>query len=202
VAIVAAAMLVSGCELGPFPQISWAPVKPKKPEPTKEAEKPAAKYLEQTSLKGELGASDNGAVGEAMAWMERYTKEVERRTQVEKENRTLEDQNRQLSSKVGQLQADLSRAQQELDEANAMMLRLDSDLKAWKKDVLGYRDETRAAHKETMRALGRVLQLLGGELPSGALASTPTAASSSRVGTPPKAPTPAQKESGNASTGS
>jgi hypothetical protein len=199
-AIIAAAMLVTGCEPGPFTLVSVSPVKAQKPQPKDKDEEPAPSYLEKTSLTTDEG--DSGAVAEAMAWMERYTKEVETRTRIEKDKRALEDKNRELSTKLAKAENELKRTQQELDEANAMMLRLNADLKAWKKDVLGYRSEMRAAHKQTVTALGRVLQLLGGEVPTNPLTVTPTVTRSSLRGSVPRTVPPAAKEPTNASKGS
>jgi len=197
---LAAATCLAGCEPMPFTLVPTASVQAKDPEPEEPAEKTRGSYLDKTSMKSDFDEG-GGAVSEAVAWMERYTKEVERRTQVEKENRALAGRNQELSGQATKLQTDLKRAQQELDEANAMMLRLSADLKAWKKDVLGYREEMRGAQRQTAASLGRILQLLGGEVPSAPLAATPSAAPATPAGGAGKTPA-AAKEQTHASTGS
>lgn len=202
-AVVAAALVLAGCEMEPFPLLSSVVVKSGKPEPKDESEQPPpSAYLQKVGLRSKVDEADDGAVGEAMAWMERYTKEVEKRSRIEKEKRSLEEQNRELAKKADKLEGELKQAQQELDEANAMMLRLNADLKAWKKDVLGYRDEMRAAHTQTVTALGRILQLLGGEVPSSPLAARATPPGSASTGSTPKPASPAAKERTDAPAGS
>lgn len=201
VAALAAATFLAGCEPGPFTLVPQAPVEAARAKPAAAAAETDRSYLEKASMKSDFNHG-GGAVSEAVAWMERYTKEVERRAQLEKQNRALEDQNRERVAKMATLQADLKRAQQELDEANVMMLRLNADLKAWKKDVLGYREEMRAGRTQTAASLGRILQLLGAEVPSSPLAATPPAGATIPAAAAARPAAASAKEKGNASAGS
>ena len=132
---------------------------------------------------GDSGAP-RGAVAEAELWRDRFLKETEKRQKLEDTRRQMEDKNRELTAANTSLAAERDQCKRELEEASAMMIRLNEDLKAWKKDVLGYRAEMRASHQETVQALARVMKLLGAELPGGA-ARPPTPAASAAPAAPP-----------------
>lgn len=121
------------------------------------------------------GNSRKGAVAESEAWRDRFLKETEKRQKLEDVRREIEEKNRKLVATSASLTTERDEYKKELEEASAMMIRLNEDLKAWKKDVLGYRAEMRVANEQTTRALARVLKLLGGELPAApATAASPT----------------------------
>lgn len=183
-----AAAFLAGCEplelnFGP-PAAVKPDAKPSKAEPKEAADDTEDQrppdYFHKTSVQSEFASGGEGAVKEAMTWMQRYTREVEKSSQLARDKRALEDSNRDLTAQVAKLKADLAQARKELDEANAMLLRLNQDLKAWKADVLGYREEMRSRHAQTLAALDRVLKLLGGEPPEApASPSAPVASKSS-----------------------
>ena len=57
----------------------------------------------------------------------------------------------------------LEQAEKELSEANDLLVAMQRSLDNWKKDVLGFREEMRQAEEAQMKALVKVLSLLGAE---------------------------------------
>ena len=197
-AAFAAGLMLAGCEKMKF---GWD-----KPKPAQPARRPAGPdladaikppgYLAKAGLKTGF-QRDDGAVNDAVVWMERYTKESEKRNKFEMENQALAKEKQTLSGKLARLETDLDQAKREISEANAMMLQLDGDLKAWKNNVLGYRDEARRQHRESMDSLARIMKLLGAEPQPTALYKQVTTG-----GPTAKQPAAKAKEPPNVSAGS
>jgi len=115
-----------------------------------------------------------------------------------KENKDLVERNAALTTQAAKSTMEMNQAHKELEEANAMLREMQTELINWKKDVLGYRDEMRAAQTAQLDALRRVLKLLGAEeIPLAP--STPTAAAKPAAPTPgAPAPAPASQQAGPA----
>ena len=62
-----------------------------------------------------------------------------------------------------QTQDDFKRAKNELTDATDFMEAQQLELTRWKKDVIGFRDEIRQSQAAQLRALIKVLKLLGAE---------------------------------------
>jgi hypothetical protein len=123
-----------------------------------------AGYLPKTALAAEPERPVETAVDSALAWSEKYTQAVERLLKTQQENRALLEENRQLAAQAAKLQAELDQLRKELTDANAMLMEMRQALENWKRDVLGFRGEIRAAQGAQMDALSKVLRLLGGEV--------------------------------------
>ena len=152
--VVFAAMAVAGCQL-PQEPLAAAP-------PPAQAE---ADYLAKTALEGGDEKGADNAVDSALAWSEKYAQAVERLLTAQQQNRQLHEQNRQATAEVAKLQAELAQSRKELTDANAMLIEMRGALENWKRDVLGFRGEIRAAQGAQLEALSKVLKLLGGEVP-------------------------------------
>lgn len=80
------------------------------------------------------------------------------------ENQELIAENRRFRDRIAILEPELKQAKKELDEANDLLIEMRIELNNWKADILGFRDEIRNADKAQLKALLRILEVLGGEV--------------------------------------
>lgn len=136
-----------------------------RPTPTAQSE-PAVK---RSAVRPEpVAASDpqdariaDDAVDKALAYAEKYMTEAD-------ENKKLRGQIRQLETRIQALSKDkqtlggqLAAARDELDQANAMVMELSSDLKKWKRDVLGFRQQMIGAQEAQIKGINMILKIMG-----------------------------------------
>jgi len=138
-----------------------------------------APYLESTAVAGHEEAQSESAVDTALDWAEKHAEISEKLIQAQKDNHQWEAQNQQLKTQVAELQGELEQTQKELTAANAMLVEFRSELRNWKKDVIGNRQEIEHQHKVEMEALYKILKFLGGEVPETPPASAAPAAPAS-----------------------
>ena len=112
---------------------------------------------------GDGGISEN-AVDSALIWSEKYSQAMERLMRLQQQNRELEQRNKQLLEQLTKAESELRQTQQELTDANELLLEMRKELKLWKENVLGFRDEIRTAQHAQIKALEKVIRLLGGEV--------------------------------------
>jgi len=139
---------------------------------------PTDPALENRFLEPEQTAG--GAVDRALLWSEKYQKLSETTEQLRQENTRLAEENRTLQQKLTALQMELDRTKAELADANRFLQDMHGELTRWKADVLGFRDEMRSAQVSQLRALSKILQILGAEPladPSGGPTATAAATS-------------------------
>jgi septal ring factor EnvC (AmiA/AmiB activator) len=103
------------------------------------------------------------AVENALMWSEKYAKLNDQMTQEKARSQLLSEDNNRLKDQNLELKSQLDQAQKELAEANALLIDMRKELNNWKTDVLGYRDEMRAAHKAQLETLAKIVTILGGE---------------------------------------
>ena len=125
---------------------------------------PQAAYLSAASVEVADEQGGGTAVENALVWSEKYADAVEKLVLMQQENRFLSEDNSKQAEQVAKLQAELRQCQKELGEANAMLIDMRTELKNWKADVLGFRQEMREAQQAQLIALRSVLKLLGGEV--------------------------------------
>jgi chromosome segregation ATPase len=113
------------------------------------------------------------AVENAIILSDKYAKLAEEMSTEKAKNRLLLDQNTKLQEHSESLKLQLEQTQKELNEANALLVDMRKELNNWKADVLGYRDEMRAAHKAQIEALLKIINILGGEAATVADANIP-----------------------------
>jgi len=197
-AVAAAGLMLVGCEGLKFTTEKPKPVRPA--SPTLAGAITPVDYFAKTSVKTGF-QRDDGAVNDAIVWMERYTKEQEKAGRLEKEKQALKQEKERLSGKLAKLAGDMNQAEREINDANDAMLRLKKNLELWKGNVLGYRDEARQRHGQVMGRLAGIEKLLGAEV--GPEPATTALFSGAATGGPaPGKPTVKAKETQNVAAGS
>jgi len=122
-------------------------------------------------------------VNRLLELQQRHTQAVQDLSDERDSKRQLSDEKRQLSQQLASTQTELARAQKELQEANDLLLAVRRENDKWKGDVLSHRTEILRAHEAEMKALVKVIRLLGGEYsrpippPPSEAATTSTSAS-------------------------
>jgi hypothetical protein len=103
------------------------------------------------------------AVESAIELSQKYAKLSEEAAVLRRQNVDLVAENRRLKEQMGALEAKLQGAQKELTEANDLLREMLIELNNWKTDVIGFREEIRAADRAQLEALLKILKVLGGE---------------------------------------
>jgi hypothetical protein len=103
------------------------------------------------------------AVESAIELSQKYAKLSEEAAVLRRQNVDLVAENRRLKEHTGALEARLQEAQKELTEANDLLREMLIELNNWKTDVIGFREEIRAADRAQLEALLKILKVLGGE---------------------------------------
>jgi chromosome segregation ATPase len=104
------------------------------------------------------------AVESAIKLSEKYSQLAEEMAQVKQKNHDLTAENQRLNDRLALLEPELRQAKKELAEANDLLVEMRIELNNWKTDVLGFREEMRDAEIEQLRALLKILEILGGEV--------------------------------------
>lgn len=108
--------------------------------------------------------SGQTAVESAVELSKKNTKLFEQMTGLQQKNLELAAENRQLKDQITVLEPDLEQARKELNEANDLLIDMTTELNNWKMQILGFQGEMRDANTEQLRALLKVLEILGGEV--------------------------------------
>lgn len=111
------------------------------------------------------------AVESAVELSKKNIELFERMTAMQQENRDMTAANRRLEDRVAVLEPELEQVKKELDEANDLLIDMTIELNNWKVQILGFQEEMRDADTEQLRALLKILKILGGEITTEALAS-------------------------------
>ena len=102
--------------------------------------------------------------GETVAmWAMRYDKLSEKADNLSEDNRKYSIENSELKHKITELEGQLASTKSELDDAVKFLGDMQVELVNWKRDVLGYRKDIKSAHDAQIRALTKIVRLLGGE---------------------------------------
>ena len=128
------------------------------------APKADAGYLGKAAV-NDAESQGGSAVESALVWSEKYLEAVDKITSLQEENKKLKVQIKQEQKRVASLESQVTQNQKELKDANALLIEMHGELKTWKDNVLGFRDEMRTAQKAQLDAMAKVLKLLGGEVP-------------------------------------
>lgn len=128
-------------------------------QPPAESEDMAKRFIEPTE-------SEPTAVESAIELSGKYAELSKRVTELRYNNEQLSAESKQLKEKNISLGSQLQQTEKELNEANELLIEMRIELNNWKTDVLGFRDEMRQADSEQLRALLKILELLGGEVQS------------------------------------
>jgi hypothetical protein len=169
--IAAVAILIVGCE-----KFDLLSARPAEPPPAAADNDRQARYAAKAAAGAAKDVQSESAVETALVWAQKHADVSAKLAAAERENRGLAERNQSLQQQLDSAKQQLAAAQRELNEANAMMKDLDARLSKWQESVLGYRQEMREAQKAQMEALGKVIKLLGGEVPAGPPATQPAGA--------------------------
>ena len=102
-------------------------------------------------------------VQSAMELSKKHAQLSEEAAVLRQQNQDVFTKNQQLKDQLVALEAQLQQTQKELTEANDVLIEMRIELNNWKTDILGFRDEMRDAETEQLRALLKILEVLGGE---------------------------------------
>ena len=126
-------------------------------------EEPVAPVVKKAAAARVERVSAPTAVEQAILWSQRYADSLDTLAAKDQELAGLREDNRVLAAKVTKVELKLEQAEKELSEANDLLVAMQRSLDNWKKDVLGFREEMRQAEQAQMKALVKVLSLLGAE---------------------------------------
>lgn len=112
----------------------------------------------------ESGSEQTTVVESAIEISQKYAAVSEEAIQLKQRNQQLAAENSVLNSKVKKLEQELSQTQKELTEANELLIDMRVELNNWKTNVLGFRDEIRQADSEQLKALIKIIEILGGKI--------------------------------------
>lgn len=96
-------------------------------------------------------------------WAEKYKDIKDQNVQLRKRNDELVVDNKRLMDRFESMNSNLELTEKELTDANEMLIEMRKELDNWKMNVLGFREESNYVHKEQLKALVKILKLLGAE---------------------------------------
>ena len=126
------------------------------------ASSPAGNAMENR-FTDETSDGNANAVESALMWSDRYEELSVKTEKLREENSDLKVSNTNLKHDMTQLQTELDSTKAELDDANEFLQEMDLQLNKWKSDVLGFREEMRAAQGTQLKALIKIMKILGAE---------------------------------------
>jgi uncharacterized small protein (DUF1192 family) len=132
-----------------------------KPDPAKHKNSAMSKRFQETAPKGQ------SAIDSVMELSKRCAILSEEKAVLRQKNLDLSAENHQLKDRIATLEPELTQTKRELTEANDLLIEMRIELNNWKTDILGFRDEIRDADTEQLRALLKILEILGGEVKTG-----------------------------------
>ena len=103
-------------------------------------------------------------VESAIELSEKYATLSEEALRLKQQNEDIVARNKQLDARALTLESQLQQARKELAEANDLLIEMRIELNNWKTDILGFRDEMRAAETAQLETLFRILKVLGGQV--------------------------------------
>jgi chromosome segregation ATPase len=145
--------ILAGCQT--TPQIITTPQKIE-PQTATKPQQAAQRFTENENEKPTV-------VKSAMELSEKYANLSEQYLKLKEDNLKLSQKNKELTTQISQASLKLTQAQKELFEANQLLLEMRVELNNWKTSVLGFRDEIRQAETEQLKALVKILTILGGQ---------------------------------------
>jgi len=152
--------LLSGCTLTKEPgKLSVQPgsIRPPQQNVKQLPSDSVAKRFQESAPQGPT------VVESAMELSDKYAKLSEEAAVLRQQNQDVFTKNQQLKDQLVALEAQLQQTQKELTEANDVLIEMRIELNNWKTNVLGFRDEMRDAETEQLRALLKILEVLGGK---------------------------------------
>lgn len=132
---------------------------------------PAMQHQDASMQKRFQKAAPSGqtAVDSAVELSKKNTELFNRMAAMQEGNQDMIAENRRLKERVAVLEPELEQVKKELDEANDLLIDMTIELNNWKMQILGFQEEMRDADTEQLRALLKILKVLGGEIDTEAL---------------------------------
>jgi len=94
---------------------------------------------------------------------DKYAKLTLKMAELQQLHQDLQQENAQLKSRTRSLETQLKQVEAQLDESNRLIMDLNGELQVWKKDILGFRSEMRAAATAQINALMKIMREIGVE---------------------------------------
>ena len=99
----------------------------------------------------------------AVELSDKYAHLSKQNTELQRLNQDLKQENAQFKVKIQTLETELKQVETQLDESNRLVMDLNAELQIWKKDILGFRSEMRAAATAQINALMKIMNAMGVE---------------------------------------
>ncbi|MBW8014796.1 MAG: hypothetical protein FVQ82_01295 [Planctomycetes bacterium] len=151
-------IVLSGCNMNVPEEIAHATFTGIKKKPDSQEHVPTDSRKRFISNTG-----DNSNLGDVRNWTEKYKEFKSKNELLEKLNAELTTDNERLVKRFDAMSANLKITEKELSDANELLIEMRKELDGWKANVLGFREEINEVHKEQLKALVRILKLLGAE---------------------------------------
>ena len=111
-------------------------------------------------------SSEKSNVKSIIELSEKYAKLSKETASLKQNNQQLSLENENLKENVITLETKLTEANTELKQANELLMEMVIELNNWKANIIGFRDEIRAAETTQLKALFDILKALGGQVDS------------------------------------
>ncbi len=162
---VIAIVLTSGLCLAGCDELAVSAAR-QNPVPQTPARTTQANYMPQTAIITDLQTPGPTAIESALAWSGKYADLSEKLVAIQEVKQQLDKDNRRLLVEQAKLRTELEQTSNELDEANDMLIQMRTELDKWKANILGFREEMQEMEMAQTQALTKVLELLGGQMPT------------------------------------
>ena len=106
-------------------------------------------------------SSHSNPIQAAVDWKDRYDTLYNENQSHLKQIEDLKEVNLKLNNEAVTSRAELNQVKSELEQANTFMQQMNDELLKWKTDILGNRDEIKKVHETQLKALAKILELLG-----------------------------------------
>ncbi|MCF7954401.1 MAG: hypothetical protein K9M75_01230 [Phycisphaerae bacterium] len=156
--LTAVTIVLSGCNVNiPDEMVPEAFI-----EPTQNAKQPGPVAVSDKK-RFTSNVDNESRYDDIRSWAEKNKELKSENTHLKKLNDELAADNERLVKRFDSMKANLETAEKELADANQMLIEMTKDLANWKADVLSFREESNYVHKEQLKALVRIMILLGAE---------------------------------------
>jgi TolA-binding protein len=99
----------------------------------------------------------------AVELSDKYAKLTTKTAELQQLNQGLQQENGQQKLTIESLKTQIKQLEAQLDESNRLVMDLNGEMQMWKKDILGFRSEMRAAATAQINALMKIMTAIGVE---------------------------------------
>jgi len=124
------------------------------PDTTQASDTPARRFQEPET-------SSSTLIESAVELSDKYAKLSTKAAELQQLNQDLQHENGQLKLRVESLETQTKQLEAQLDDSNRVVMDLNGELQMWKKDILGFRSEMRAAATAQLNALMKIMTAIG-----------------------------------------